>query len=276
MKDNLDPVTLYFQGIKHLPPIAKEEFEDLWKRAGKNDKVAKKRLIEGNLRLVIPIAKKYFRPGVDFLDLIEEGNLGLIHAVDKFDYTRGFRFSTYAAYWIEQSVRRAIDEQSKTIRIPPHAWEALRKWLKNWDQLHGQLGRDPTLSEMAKRLHLSARQIRGVLDAAEASRGLESLDTPLDDDEDLFVKDIVAESSVHAPDNILSEMRMKDEMEKCMGKIGERERQILEMRFGLVGNDRMTLEEVGKKLRLSRERVRQLEERGLQRLRRSAQRMGLV
>jgi RNA polymerase primary sigma factor len=276
MKDSLDPVTLYFQGIKGLPAISKEEFEPLWQRAGKNDKVAKKRLIEGNLRLVIPIAKKYYRPGVDFLDLIEEGNLGLMHAVEKFDYTRGFRFSTYAAYWIEQAVRRAIDEQSKTIRIPPHAWEALRKWLKEWDSMHGAFGRDPTLSEMAKKLHLSARQIRGVLDAAEAARGLQSLDTPLDDDEDLFVRDVVAEGKEHAPDNILSELRMRDELEKALGKVGDRERKILEMRFGLNGTERMTLEMVGKKLRLSRERVRQLEERGLQRLRRAAQRMGLI
>ncbi|MCB4755437.1 MAG: sigma-70 family RNA polymerase sigma factor [Elusimicrobia bacterium] len=276
MKDSLDPVTLYFQGIKSFPAISQDEFEPLWKRAGKNDKVAKKRLIEGNLRLVIPIAKKYFRPGVDFLDLIEEGNLGLMHAVEKFDYTRGFRFSTYAAYWIEQAVRRAIDEQSKTIRIPPHAWEALRKWLREWDSMHGTFGRDPTLSEMAKKLHLSARQIRGVLDAAEAARGIESLETPLDDDEDLFVKDIVAENKDYGPDNILQELRMRDELEKAMGKVGERERRILEMRFGLNGQERMTLEEVGRKLRLSRERVRQLEERGLQRLRRAAQRMGLI
>lgn len=276
MKDSLDPVTLYFQGIKNLPPIPKEDFEPLWKAATKGDKVAKKRLIEGNLRLVIPIAKKYYRPGVDFLDLIEEGNLGLMHAVDKFDYTRGFRFSTYAAYWIEQAVRRAIDEQSKTIRIPPHAWEALRKWLKQWDQLHGTFGRDPTLAEMAKKLHLSARQIRGVLDAAEAARGLQSLEAPIGEDEEIFVKDIVAESHEHLPDNILSELRMRDEMEKALGKVGERERQILEMRFGLNGTEKMTLEMVGKKLRLSRERVRQLEERGLQRLRRAAQRMGLI
>ena len=276
MKDNLDPVTLYFQGIKNLPPISKDEFVGLWQRAEKNDKVAKKRLIEGNLRLVIPIAKKYYRPGIDFLDLIEEGNLGLMHAVEKFDYTRGFRFSTYAAYWIEQAVRRAIDEQSKTIRIPPHAWEALRKWLKEWDNLHGSMGRDPTLGEMAKKLHLSARQIRGVLDAAEAARGLESLDTPLDSEEDLFVKDIVAEDSSTSPDNVLSELRMKDELDKALHKVGDRERKILEMRFGLNGNERMTLETVGKKLRLSRERVRQLEERGLQRLRRAAQRMGLI
>lgn len=276
MADSLDPVTLYFQGIKNLPPIPKEDFEDLWKKASKGDKVCKKRLIEGNLRLVIPIAKKYYRPGVDFLDLIEEGNLGLMHAVDKFDYTRGFRFSTYAAYWIEQAVRRAIDEQSKTIRIPPHAWEALRKWLKQWDQLHGAFGRDPTLAEMAKKLHLSARQIRGVLDAAEAARGLQSLEAPIGDDEELFVKDIVAESEDLSPHSILADGRMKDEVEKAMSKVGDRERKILEMRFGLNGTDRMTLEEVGKKLRLSRERVRQLEERGLQRLRRAAQRLGLV
>lgn len=275
-RDNLDPVSLYFEAIKHIPPISKEEFEPLWIKVGKNDKAAKKRATEGNLRLVIPIAKKYYRPTIDFLDLIEEGNLGLMHAVEKFDYTRGFRFSTYAAYWIEQSVRRAIDEQSKTIRIPPHAWEALRKWLREWDQMHGALGRDPTLGEMAKKLNLSARQIRGVLDAGEAARGLESLDTPLDDNGDLFVKDIVAEKSAYAPDNILSDIRARDELEKCMQKVGDRERKILEMRFGLNGTERMTLETVGKKLRLSRERVRQLEERGLQRLRRAAQRMGLI
>ena len=275
-RDSLDSVALYFRGIKRVQEVSKEELVELWKRCKKGDKKAAKRLVEVNLRLVIPIAKKYYRPGVDFLDLIEEGNLGLMHAVEKFDYTRGFRFSTYAAYWIEQAVRRAIDEQSKTIRIPPHAWEALRKWLKQWDALHGAFGRDPTLAEMAKKLHLSTRQIRGVLDAAEAARGLESLETPLDDDEDLFIKDIVAESAEHSPDNVLSELRMKDEMDKALGKIGERERQILEMRFGLNGSERMTLEMVGKKLKLSRERVRQLEERGLQRLRRAAQRMGLM
>src|SRR6195256_4485510 len=209
MAESLDAVSLYFRAIKDFPELSREAFNTLWHRASKGDKSAKKELVERNLRLVIPIAKKYYRPGLDFLDIIEEGNLGLMHAIDKFDPTKGFRFSTYGAYWIEQSIRRAIDEQSKTIRIPPHAWEALRRWLRQWDQLHGQLGRDPTLQEMAQKLHLTARQIRGVLDAAEAARGLESLDTPLDDDEDLFVKDIVAESSEHSPDAVLSELRMK-------------------------------------------------------------------
>src|SRR6266700_8355277 len=203
MAESLDAVSLYFRDITVFTELSREAFNTLWRRAHKGDKAAKTELVERNLRLVIPIAKKYYRPGLDFLDIIEEGNLGLMHAIDKFDPTKGFRFSTYGAYWIEQAVRRAIDEQSKTIRIPPHAWEALRKWLKQWDQLHGAFGRDPTLSEMAKKLHLSARQIRGVLDAAEAARGLESLDTPLDDDEDLFVKDLVAEKTESSPDRVL-------------------------------------------------------------------------
>src|ERR1051326_8116359 len=145
MRDSLDAVTLYFHGIKRLQEVSREEMTELWTRCKKGDKKAAKRLVEANLRLVIPIAKKYYWPGVDFLDLIEEGNLGLMHAVEKFDPKRGFRFSTYAAYWIEQAVRRALDEQSKTIRIPPHALEALRKWMKEWDRMHSSLGRDPTL-----------------------------------------------------------------------------------------------------------------------------------
>src|ERR1035441_3428892 len=127
MAESLDAVSLYFRAIKDFPELSREAFNTLWRRANKGDKAAKKELVERNLRLVIPIAKKYYRPGLDFLDIIEEGNLGLMHAIDKFDPTKGFRFSTYGAYWIEQSIRRAIDEQSKTIRIPPHAWEALRR-----------------------------------------------------------------------------------------------------------------------------------------------------
>ena len=276
MRDSLDPVTLYFRGIKRLQEVSKEELVELWKRSKKGDKKASLRLVEANLRLVIPIAKKYYRTGIDFLDLIEEGNLGLMHAVEKFDPTRGFRFSTYAAYWIEQAVRRALDEQSKTIRIPPHAWEALRKWMKEWDRMHSQLGRDPTLNEMATKLNLSARQVKGVLDAHEASKGVGSLDTPLDEEENLFIRDIVSNRQEQGPDEILSVFRMHDELGKALDQVGERERKILEMRFGLRGRERMTLEEVGKKLRLSRERVRQLEERGLARLRRVAQRSGMV
>jgi RNA polymerase sigma factor (sigma-70 family) len=275
MAESLDAVSLYFRAIKDFPELSREAFNTLWHRANKGDRNAKKELVERNLRLVIPIAKKYFRPGLDFLDIIEEGNLGLMHAIDKFDPKKGFRFSTYGAYWIEQSIRRAIDEQSKTIRIPPHAWEALRRWLREWDRLHGQLGRDPTLSEMAARLHLSARQVKGILDAAEAARGIGSLEAPLDDDENLTVKDVISDDELYAPDRLISLFKLHDELDVALSQLPLRERQILEMRFGLNGENQ-TLEEVGKKLRVSRERIRQLEKRGLERLRRLAQRMGIV
>jgi RNA polymerase sigma factor (sigma-70 family) len=275
MAESLDAVSLYFRAIKDFPELSREAFNTLWHRANKGDKAAKKELVERNLRLVIPIAKKYYRPGLDFLDIIEEGNLGLMHAIDKFDPKKGFRFSTYGAYWIEQSIRRAIDEQSKTIRIPPHAWEALRRWLREWDALHGQLGRDPTLSEMATRLHLSARQVKGILDAAEAARGIGSLEAPLDDDENLTVKDVISDDELYAPDRLISLFKLHDELDVALSQLPLRERQILEMRFGLNGENQ-TLEEVGKKLRVSRERIRQLEKRGLERLRRLAQRMGIV
>jgi RNA polymerase sigma factor (sigma-70 family) len=275
MPESLDAVSLYFRAIKDFPELSREAFNTLWHRANKGDRDAKKELVERNLRLVIPIAKKYYRPGLDFLDIIEEGNLGLMHAIDKFDPKKGFRFSTYGAYWIEQSIRRAIDEQSKTIRIPPHAWEALRRWLREWDRLHGQLGRDPTLSEMAQRLHLSARQVKGILDAAEAARGIGSLEAPLDDDENLTVKDVISDDELYAPDRLISLFKLHDELDVALSQLPLRERQILEMRFGLNGENQ-TLEEVGKKLRVSRERIRQLEKRGLERLRRLAQRMGIV
>src|SRR5258708_10816780 len=203
MPESLDAVSLYFRAIKDFPELSREAFNTLWHRANKGDKTAKTELVERNLRLVLPIAKKYYRPGLDFLDIIEEGNLGLMHAIDKFDPTKGFRFSTYGAYGIEQSTRRAIDEQSKTIRIPPHAWEALRRWLRQWDQLHGQLGRDPTLQEIAQRLHLSARQVKGILDAADDARGICTLDAPLGEDEDLTFEDVISDDQLNVHDHLI-------------------------------------------------------------------------
>lgn len=276
MAESLDAVNLYFHSIKQLPEVSREDMTILWGKAKRGDKPSMKRIVEANLRLVIPLAKKYYRPGVDFLDLVEEGNLGLMHAVEKFDPRRGFRFSTYAAYWIEQAVRRALDENTKTIRIPPHALESLRRWLKEWDALHNVLGRTPTYTEMGKRLRLSARQIKSILDAHEAAKGIGSLDSPLDEDENLFIRDIITNHSEQGPEELLMVLRVKADLGTALKQIGEREREILEMRFGFNDRPRMTLEEVGRKLRLSRERVRQLEERGLQRIRRVAHRMGLV
>ncbi|MEK7859281.1 MAG: sigma-70 family RNA polymerase sigma factor, partial [Elusimicrobiota bacterium] len=180
-------------------------------------------------------------------------------------------------YWIEQSIRRAVEEQSKTIRIPPHAWEALRKWLKQWEKMHLMLGRDPTLAEMARKMHWTARQVRGVLDAAEAARGMGSLEAPIDsEDDNITVEDMISEADNQSPENLISVLKLHDELNQAMREIGDRERMILEFRHGLTGQTPMTLEEVGKRLKLSRERIRQIEERALLRLRRVANRMGLI
>jgi RNA polymerase primary sigma factor len=275
MAESLDSVSLYFHGVKRVQDVSKEDVSDLWRLAKKGDKKAKKRLVESNLRLVIPVAKKYYRSGVDFIDLIMEGNLGLMHAVDKFDPKRGFRFSTYASYWIEQSIRRAYDEQSKLIRIPPHALEALRRWLRAWEGLRVQMGRSPTLQEMGKKLSLSPRQIRSVVDAHEAAKPVGSLDMPLDEDENLFIRDMVSDSPERGPERLFSLVRDKSDVSTALRNVSPRERMILELRYGVTGKEPMTLEAVGKKLRISRERVRQLEERALARLRRVSSRMGL-
>lgn len=275
MPESLDSVSLYFHGVKRVQDVSKEDVSELWRMAKKGDKKAKKRLVESNLRLVIPVAKKYYRSGVDFIDLIMEGNLGLMHAVDKFDPKRGFRFSTYASYWIEQSIRRAYDEQSKLIRIPPHALEALRRWLRAWESLRVQMGRSPTLQEMGKKLSLSQRQIRSVVDAHEAAKPVGSLDMPLDEDENLFIRDMICDSPERGPERLFSLVRDRSDVTTALRNVSPRERMILELRYGVTGKEPMTLEAVGKKLRISRERVRQLEERALARLRRVSSRMGL-
>lgn len=274
---NIDSTNQYIRKISQIDhKISREESHDLWKRVKRGDRRAKDRIMELNLKLVIPIAKRFLYPGADLMDLVEEGNLGLLHAIDKFDPRKGYRFSTYASYWIEQYVRRSVEENSKTIRIPPHAWTALRKWLRQWDAMHGKLGRDPTLAEMARKMHWTANQVRTAINASEIVTGLSSMETPLTDENADTVGDLLQDHDSGTPETLISILRLHDELKDALVEIGERERMIIELRYGLVGQTPMTLNDIGKKLSLSRERVRQIEERALLRLRRVAARMGLI
>ena len=268
-------VQQYFKEIKKFPIPTVDELKALWKRAGKNDKKAQKRLVESNLRLVIPIAKRYFRPGLAFLDLIEEGNMGLMRAVEKFDPRKKIHFSTYATYWIDQAIRRAVEEQSKVIRIPPHVWDALHKWLKNWDYLQDKLGRNPTLNEMSKRLNISIGQIENILKASNITQGTSSLETPIDSEGNIFIKDIISDKS-SSPENIAELLRTNSDIDEALSYLAPREKEIVEMRFGLGRKQPMSLESVGDKMGLSRERVRQLEERAIKRLKAIALRIKLI
>jgi RNA polymerase primary sigma factor len=274
--DKFNLVQLYFKEIKNIPPLTHDEVRELWKRSRKNDKKAQKKLVEMNLRLVIPMAKKYFRTGMDFLDLIEEGNMGLIRAVEKFDPRKKIHFSTYATYWIEQAIRRAYEEQSKVIRIPPHVWDALHKWLKNWDSLQEEFGRNPTITEMSKRLNFSPNQIENLLKASKITQGTSSLETPIDDEGNLFIRDIISDKKSSSPESISELLRTNSDIDKALAHLAPRERKIIEMRFGLDGRQPDSLEKVGKLLKISRERVRQLEERSIKRLKSIALRMKLI
>ncbi len=276
---NIDSTNQYIRKISQIDhKISREESHELWKRVKRGDRRAKERIMELNLKLVIPIAKRFLYQGADLMDLVEEGNLGLLHAIDKFEPSKGYRFSTYASYWVEQYVRRSVEENSKTIRIPPHAWTALRKWLKQWDAMHGKLGRDPTMAEMAKHMHWNANQVRTALNASEIVTGLSSIETPMSSsgDSDDTMGDTLKDAESSTPDNLISILRLHDDLKDALVEIGERERMIVEYRYGLTGQTPMTLNDIGKKLKLSRERVRQIEERALLRLRRVAAKMGLI
>jgi len=272
--DNL--VQLYFQEIRGLPHYTPEQMKALWEKAYKGHKAAQKRLVEANLRLVVPIAKRYFRAGMAFLDLIEEGNMGLMRAVEKFNPHRNIHFSTYATYWIDQSIRRAVEEQAKVIRIPPHIWDAIHRWLKNWDIMQEKLGRNPTMKEMSKRLKISASQIENVLKAARLTQGTSSLDTPIDDEGNIFIKDVISDKKVASPETITEMLRLHTDVDNALSRLSLRERQVIEMRFGIDRDAPASLEVVGEKLKLSRERVRQIEERAIERLKGIALRMKII
>ncbi|HCJ66965.1 MAG TPA: RNA polymerase subunit sigma [Elusimicrobia bacterium] len=272
---SVDLLKLYFREIEKFPPLSEEELVKLWQETKKGSKNAKRKLIEGNLRLVIPIAKKYYHSGIDFLDLIEEGNLGLMKAIERFEPKRGYRFSTYATYWIEQAIKRSVEVQTKTIRIPIHTWEALKKYLREWEKLHSKLGRHPTILEMQKQLHLTARKIKNIVNLLAFSSGMSSLDQPISEDEETSLEDVISEKKpTDAPDHLISLLKLHADINTAMQILQEKEKRIIRLRYGLEDGSTRTLEEVGKILKISRERVRQLEKRTLEKLKHYAQRKG--
>ena len=276
-KEPLDSINEYF---KHLGQITRqmprEEMSALWKKIKKGDKEAKNRMMEMNLRLVIPTAKRFLRSGMELMDLIEEGNLGLLQAIEKFQPEKGYRFSTYAIYWIEQYIRKYIEEQSGSIKIPSHAWGNLKRWFKAWNSLREENGRDPSLSEMAAELDLTARQVKAIMDTLSAATGVDSLTSVIGEDEEMTLEDKLSDDGKGNPHDVFLRSENTQVLQESLMNLSERDREVLTMRFGLLDNEPKTLGEVADKLGLSRERVRQIEERAVSHMRKAAFKAGLL
>lgn len=259
-----DPVKVYLKEIGRVPLLTPEEEIELAIRIADDDKKAKQRLAEANLRLVVSIAKRYVGRGMHFLDLIQEGNLGLIKAVDKFDYTKGFKFSTYATWWIRQAITRAIADQARTIRIPVHMVETINKVKKTNSQLLHENGRDPTAEEIAQRLDMPVEKVREILRVAQEPV---SLETPIGEEEDSHLGDFIPDDDAPAPADAASMMLLKEQLNDVLKTLTPREAQVLRLRFGLEGGHPHTLEEVGAIFNVTRERIRQIEVKALRKLR---------
>lgn len=273
----LDSVNEYFKHIGQITrEVNREEMAALWKKVKKGDKAAKNKMMEMNLRLVIPTAKRFQRPGMELMDLIEEGNLGLLQAIDKFQPEKGYRFSTYAVYWIEQYIRKYIEEQSGSIKIPSHAWGNLKRWFKAWNSLKEANGRDPSLSEMAAELDLSARQVKAIMDTLNAATGVDSLASLVGEEDELTLEDKISDDGKGNPHDVFMRSENMDILQKSLKNLNDRDREILTMRFGLLDNEPKTLGEVAEKMGLSRERVRQIEERAVTEMRKAARKAGLL
>lgn len=258
-----DPVKMYLKEIGKIPLLTAEEEVDLAKRMEAGDVYAKKRLAETNLRLVVSIAKRYVGRGMNFLDLIQEGNLGLMKAVEKFDYTKGFKFSTYATWWIRQAITRAIADQARTIRIPVHMVETINKLVRIERQLLQDLGREPTNEEISEEMGIDVEKVREVRKIAQEPV---SLETPIGEEEDSHLGDFIEDDTALAPDDAADFTMLKEQLNDILSTLNERERKVLELRFGLTDGTPRTLEEVGKEFDVTRERIRQIEAKALRKL----------
>ena len=277
MEENVNSLKEYFKEItKIVNQIDRSKETELWQKAQKGDKKAESSLLKMHLRLVVPIAKRYLKRGIELMDLIEEGNLGLLQAVQRFDPKRGFRFSTYAVHWIEQYIKRCVDEQLSTIKLPPHAWDNLRTWLKTWDKLKLELGREPTLKEMSVKLNLSERQVRSILDSMSAAYGVDSLSISVNEEEGSSLENVIADGPQANPDTKIMLKSTNTLMLSILNELSQRERDILIMRFGVDRQEPYTLLEVAQKFGISRERVRQIEERAIAKVRKRAKDFGIL
>ena len=259
-----DPVKIYLKEIGRVPLLSPDEETELAKRMAEGDSYAKKRLSEANLRLVVSIAKKYVGRGMQFLDLIQEGNLGLLKAVEKFDYTKGFKFSTYATWWIRQAITRAIADQARTIRIPVHMVETITKVKKVSSQLLHETGHDPSAEEIADKLEMPAERVREIMRIAQDPV---SLETPIGEEEDSHLGDFIPDDDAPAPADAASLMLLKEQLNEVLSTLTDREAKVLRLRFGLEDGRSRTLEEVGKEFDITRERIRQIEAKALRKLR---------
>ena len=247
-----------------MPLLTPEEEIELAIRIGDDDPAAKRRLTEANLRLVVSIAKRYVGRGMQFLDLIQEGNLGLIKAVDKFDYTKGFKFSTYATWWIRQAITRAIADQARTIRIPVHMVETINKLIRVQRNLLQELGRDPSPEEIGKELHMAPDKVREVLKIAQEPV---SLETPIGEEDDSHLGDFIEDDVIESPVDYTNRILLREQLDEVMDTLTDREENVLRMRFGLDDGRMHTLEDVGKQFKVTRERIRQIEAKAIKKLR---------
>ena len=259
-----DPVKVYLKEIGRVPLLTPEEEIELAIRISEDDQEAKKRLAEANLRLVVSIAKRYVGRGMQFLDLIQEGNLGLIKAVEKYDYSKGFKFSTYATWWIRQAITRAIADQARTIRIPVHMVETINKLVRVSRQLLQELGREPSPEEIAEAMDIPVERVREI---QKISQEPVSLETPIGEEEDSHLGDFIQDDNVPVPAEAAASTLLKEQLVEVLGTLTEREQKVLRLRFGMDDGRARTLEEVGREFNVTRERIRQIEAKALRKLR---------